>query len=297
LLELILTGNFTEDGNYELPPWIFRNTEVTNIRYSTQQTNVTVTTRDGQSYDADHVVFTGSLGVLKANHLQLFTPPVSAKKESAIENIGFGSVAKICFEFALPWWPSDYEGLFPVWNDHDYTNTTLDYWREDITMEELMVEYDYNGVLIPLWCRSILSFHNVDSGSAPNIFRVWLSGVPTKYLDRMPPAYVTASVMKTLHLFMDASFPGLITEPIRTYQTTWYSNAFTLGSYSYRSVDSDEADVWARDLAEPILHLASSQPLVTFAGEATSPLFYSTVHGAYETGLREAARIQAFYGR
>jgi len=103
--------------------------------------------------------------------------------------------------------------------------------------------------------------------------------------------------MKTLHLFMDASFPGLITEPIRSYQTVWYSNAFTRGAYSYRSVDSDSAKVWARDLAEPIEHLSSKKPIITFAGEATSPTAYATVHGAYDTGVREADRIIAFYAK
>jgi monoamine oxidase len=34
-----------------------------------------------------------------------------------------------------------------------------------------------------------------------------------------------------------------------------------------------------------------------FAGEATSPNFFSTVHGAYETGLRAAAEVLKTLGR
>lgn len=42
-------------------------------------------------------------------------------------------------------------------------------------------------------------------------------------------------------------------------------------------------------LAEPVV--VDSQQVLLFAGEATSPNHYSTVHGAIETGFREADRI------
>lgn len=38
------------------------------------------------------------------------------------------------------------------------------------------------------------------------------------------------------------------------------------------------------------------QPVVMFAGEATHPSFYSTVHGALLSGQREAQRIINAYG-
>lgn len=45
----------------------------------------------------------------------------------------------------------------------------------------------------------------------------------------------------------------------------------------------------AADLAEPLL--VNGKPIVLFAGEATHSHFYSTVHGAIESGFREAERI------
>jgi spermine oxidase len=69
---------------------------------------VTVSTVGGAEYTADHVIFTGSLGVLKATHRQLFTPELPTKKQEAIENIGFGSVTKLAFEFETPFWPAEY---------------------------------------------------------------------------------------------------------------------------------------------------------------------------------------------
>jgi|LakMenEpi03Aug12_release.lakeMendotaPanAssembly.Ray.scaffolds.fasta_scaffold3728170_1 hypothetical protein len=42
-----------------------------------------------------------------------------------------------------------------------------------------------------------------------------------------------------------------------------------------------------------IFHIKS--PMVTFAGEATIEEHYSTVHGAYLSGIRESDRILAHF--
>jgi len=57
---------------------------VTTCNYSSGE-NVTVTTRDGCEYSASHVIFTGSLGVLKEKHSSMFVPPLPQKKLRAIE--------------------------------------------------------------------------------------------------------------------------------------------------------------------------------------------------------------------
>lgn len=57
---------------------------VTTINYSSGE-DVIVTTRDGCEYFASHVIFTGSLGVLKEKHSTMFVPPLSQKKQYAIE--------------------------------------------------------------------------------------------------------------------------------------------------------------------------------------------------------------------
>ena len=59
----------------------------------------------------------------------------------------------------------------------------------------------------------------------------------------------------------------------------WRADPFARGSYSYaRPGRADDRAV----LAAPV------DDRIFFAGEATSPNFFSTVHGAYETGLRAA---------
>jgi monoamine oxidase len=65
-------------------------------------------------------------------------------------------------------------------------------------------------------------------------------------------------------------------------KTNWQSDVFSQGSYSYIPIGSTQKDVEA--LIEPV-------DRILFAGEATSPKDYGYVHGAYQTGVREATRI------
>lgn len=61
------------------------NTEVSLIDYSDLNGKVTVKTIDGDTYSADHVIVTCSLGVLKNQHRTLFKPMLPAANQKAIE--------------------------------------------------------------------------------------------------------------------------------------------------------------------------------------------------------------------
>ncbi|XP_030766314.1 spermine oxidase-like isoform X2 [Sitophilus oryzae] len=90
---------------------IFLDKEVTNITNWREDT-ATVLTNDGDKYEADHVIFTPSLGVLKASHKNLFEPDLPEDKVKAINGIGFGAIVTIIMHFPVKWWdgPAD----FPV---------------------------------------------------------------------------------------------------------------------------------------------------------------------------------------
>ena len=72
-------------------------------------------------------------------------------------------------------------------------------------------------------------------------------------------------------------------QPTGSIVTRWGSDPFALGSYSFLAVGSSPDDMHA--LAEP------AGERLMFAGEATNPEFFGTVHGAYLSGVREAERI------
>ena len=85
------------------------NTKVVNIDrdVKSRTKKVAVTLEDGSNHEADHVIFTGSLGVLKRNHTTLFTPQLPRRKILAIETSGFGTLGKIFLEYKKPFWPTD----------------------------------------------------------------------------------------------------------------------------------------------------------------------------------------------
>ncbi len=71
--------------------------------------------------------------------------------------------------------------------------------------------------------------------------------------------------------------------PTGSLVTRWAADPFARGSYSFIAVGSspDDMDTLAEPVGERLL----------FAGEATDPEFFATVHGAYLSGMREADRI------
>jgi monoamine oxidase len=82
---------------------------------------------------------------------------------------------------------------------------------------------------------------------------------------------------------MRREFGGTLPLPKRFERTRWSTDPYALGSYCYMSVHSSPDDLLA--LAEPV------DDTVFFAGEATSRHQWAYAHGAYLSGLREAARI------
>lgn len=60
-----------------------------------------------ESIEADKVIVTVSLGVLKEQHNRLFEPTLPAKKVTAIETLQFAIVNKIFLTFEQPWWPEE----------------------------------------------------------------------------------------------------------------------------------------------------------------------------------------------
>ena len=82
---------------------------------------------------------------------------------------------------------------------------------------------------------------------------------------------------------LTAVFGGDVGKRVRrTAETAWRGDPLTRGSYSFASVGGAPARAI---LAEPLAGR------IFFAGEATSTTAYSTVHGAYESGVAAAEAI------
>lgn len=69
-------------------------------------------------YEANHLIITVPLGVLKYSHKEMFKPNLPAKHMSAIESIGFGPIGKIFLQFDEKWW-GDKKGFQLTWKKNE----------------------------------------------------------------------------------------------------------------------------------------------------------------------------------
>lgn len=194
-------------------------------------------------FSAVDAVVAVPLGVLQAGSLA-FTPGLPTAKLDAIGSVGFSAVEK----FLLVW-----EDTF--WDDTEvivYTPTRPDLFNIFVNMNALRPG-----------SHALMTFAYADEARA-SVSR--------------PDDEMTALVMEHLR---DMYGPG-IPEPTAMRRSSWSSDPFTLGAYSFASVDTvmEHFD----DLAAPVGRLR-------FAGEHTDRGFFSTVHGAYLSGLRAAEEI------
>lgn len=247
---------------------IILNKEVRNIDWT--KANIVVTCSDGSSYDADHVIVSLSLGVLKENYEVLFTPKLPQQKVNAIEGISIGTVDKIFLEFDRPFWNKDWAGFSLLWTEQDSKMI-----REKAELS---------------WLEDVFGFYKVDY--QPNILCGWIGGPSARKMETLDEQTVYNGCVFLFEKFIGNRMKW--TKPINILRSNWFSNKHFRGSYSFRSLTTDMLKTSSLDLALPICD-SFEKPLVMFAGEATSQHYYSTVHGALEAGRREADRVADFY--
>ncbi len=72
---------------------------------------VNVNTQDGQTFQANKVILTVPLTILKANLIN-FYPPLPKEKELAIQKIGMGAGLKVILKFKQPFWGENTNSIF-----------------------------------------------------------------------------------------------------------------------------------------------------------------------------------------
>ncbi|KAI6373949.1 hypothetical protein MCOR25_003336 [Pyricularia grisea] len=212
---------------------------------------------DGTNIDADYVVNTIPLGVLKHGDIT-FDPPLPSWKSDAIDRLGFGVLNKVVLVYDQPFWEED---------------------------------KDIFGVLRAPQSRS--SLHPKDYSSGRGRFFQWFnvtntSGMPTLLAlmagdaafdtEKTPNDDLVAEATEVLRSIFGQSVP----QPRESIITRWASDRFARGSYSSAGpgMQLEDYDLMSR----PIDRLY-------FAGEHTSATHPATVHGAYMSGLRAAAEV------
>lgn len=217
------------------------NQRVTKIDYTDAKIKIT---HNGNISEADYVIVTVPLGVLKANKIQ-FTPALPNDKQLAIDKIGMNCVNK----FLLTWNTA-------FWDDVQYISYT--------PVSKDKFNYFVNVKKFNPSVNALMTFAYADYA---------------RQTETMMDTQIIGEVMSHLKDIYGTSIPN----PTNLVRTKWQTNENAFGAYSYTAVSTEMKHF--EDLA------ATINNKLFFAGEHTEVDYFSTAHGAYLSGLREANKI------
>ncbi|KAG5671914.1 hypothetical protein PVAND_002083 [Polypedilum vanderplanki] len=260
----------TKNGGLNIKSKTQLNKKVTNIKYdlSSPTEKVIVRTADGKNYSAEHVIFTGSLGVLKKFHSILFIPNLPQDKITAIEKNAFGAIAKVFLHFEQPFWPNeDFISYSFLWNDAQRDEAKAN-GRE--------------------WLFGVAAFFIVDQ--YPNLLEGFIGGEKVKDFENTNDEKLIDDIMWFFEKFLGKTIP----KPTIAGRTKWLTNENFLGTYTYLSMEAEKAKVGPDDL-EKSLYNSDDKPVILFAGEATDFNYPSFAHGAITSGNRAADVLIKYY--
>ncbi|XP_057979208.1 protein FLOWERING LOCUS D [Malania oleifera] len=204
-----------------------------------------------QVFDGDMVLCTVPLGVLKSGSIK-FIPELPQRKLDGIRRLGFGLLNKVAMLFPHVFWETDLD--------------TFGHLSEDPNRRgEFFLFYSYATV-----------------AGGPLLIAL-VAGEAAHKFETMSPTDAVTEVLQILKGIYEPQ--GInVPKPIQTVCTRWGSDPFSLGSYSNVAVGAsgDDYDILAESVGDGRLF---------FAGEATTRRYPATMHGAFVTGLREAANM------
>ena len=223
-----------------------------------QNTTVEVVCDDGDVLEADRVVLTAPLGVLKEQSIR-FEPELPEWKLGAIQRLGYGTLNKIILVFDQPFWNVD-QDMFGLLRQAE--------------VEDSLDQEDYvsnRGKFYLFW--------NCIKTSGLPVLIALMAGDAAYEAENVSDAELVSGVTNELaRMFKQDPIPI----PLETIVTRWGRDRFARGTYSYVGLASQPGDYEA--MARPLGNLH-------FAGEATCGTHPATVHGAYISGLRAASEV------
>ncbi|KAL7543904.1 hypothetical protein ACHAXR_013291 [Thalassiosira sp. AJA248-18] len=262
-------------------------------------TVVQVTTKCGMTLEADAVIVTTPLAILsippgKPGHIS-FSPPLPTSKQNALNRLGVGAYNKCCMSFEKPFWNNLPRHLPKSGN-----------WNDESTQR-----FDFIGHASAEHGKDILFFC---LRNAPILVAIYGGSDYSKQVEDMHDEAVVLECMKVLKKIcsraLKARDDSLRTRrqvdlavpdwPIDFFVSRWGSDPFSRGAFCYVPPGVNGFDE-LRAMSTPINDFRPDwveesdekpeRPLIMFAGEATTPYHPSTIHGAFETGIREAYRL------
>ncbi|CAN8240711.1 unnamed protein product [Cochlearia groenlandica] len=204
-----------------------------------------------KEYYCDMALCTVPLGVLKKGAIE-FHPELPLKKQEAIQRLGYGLLNKVAMLFPYNFWGEEIDTFGRLTEDSN-------------TRGEFFLFYSYSSV------------------SGGPLLVALVAGDAAEKFETMSP---TDSVKRVLQILRGIYHPKgiVVPDPVQALCSRWGQDKFSYGSYSYVAVGSsgDDYDILAESVGDG---------RVFFAGEATNKQYPATMHGAFLSGMREAANI------
>lgn len=192
----------------------------------------------------------------------MFEPPLPTKKVKSVDAIGYGTVNKIFLKWKEPFWQRGKGHMKFAWKTRNTASRTSQWYKSLFGFDEIL---------------------NNDSTLCG-----WIHGEAAEHLETLADQEVMTQCVTLIRQFLgDPKIPA----PTEIFRSAWKTNEVTRGSYSFLCQMSSPEDIAC--LGEPLY--VKEAPVLLFAGEATHPHFFSTTHGARESGIREAGRLENFY--
>ena len=213
---------------------------------------------DGEIIEADHVVLTSSLGVLKSKAIE-FEPPLPDWKLGPIDRLGFGVLNKCILVYDEPFWDVD-QDMFGLLREPEV--------KDSLDQEDYVAN---RGRFYFFW--------NCIKTSGRPVLIALMAGDAAHQVESASDAELVSEVTQELSkIFKDKQVPL----PQESIITRWGKDRFARGTYSYVGAEAIPGDYDFMAMRVGNLH---------FAGEATCATHPATVHGAYISGLRAASEI------
>jgi len=200
-----------EGGYQSLIKYLFENnrdkatvqffSEVHNINY--HKNEVTVHTKDGKEYTGNKLIITVSAGVLQSGDIN-FNPALN-EHATAIEQLGFGSVIKVLFQFSEPFW--------------EYISKDLGFALSDEA--------------IPTWWTQMPQRTSLLTG--------WLGGNKARKASQLSEDELSALALGSLSNIFKLDTRLLKTLLIYHKAICWDKNPFVKGGYSFNTLKSEQA--------------------------------------------------------
>ncbi|UNI14460.1 Sarcosine oxidase [Purpureocillium takamizusanense] len=235
------------------------NFPVSKIKYHSEDFTgpACIESEDGRVIEADCVICTVPLGVLKQGNIT-FDPPLPAWKTDAIERLGFGVLNKVVLVYDKVFW-EQHRHIFGVLRDAPNRHSTL------------QKDYGLNRGRFFQW------FNVTSTTGLPCLIALMAgdAGFETEHSSNDQLISEATEILRSV-------FGKEVPYPVESVVTRWGSDRFARGSYSSAASGMlpDDYDTMSRGIGN-----------LLFAGEHTIGTHPATVHGAYLSGLRAASEV------